>query len=267
MNNLGFEELGRMILGQDPLPSPLSPALCGELRFLLRLDQEAFRRVLEEQRNPQETFLSFCLMMAGELREQYRLSGISDTVWQDTFSDIAIWSRRYRRETGKTGLAQYGWLCHHLTMELFRLGRLQFQPGGLDQSVELEGKTYPMGSPALWVHIPEGEPLTPEGCRDSYRQAAEFFRSEHPVFACESWLLSPVLPKLLGADSNILAFQRDYTVFALHPESRQAEERIFGRVLDDPAGYPEDTSLQRAAKAWLLKGEKIPAASGLYCYK
>ena len=267
MNNLGFEELGRMILGQDPLPSPLSPALCGELRFLLRLDQEAFRRVLEEQRNPQETFLSFCLMMAGELREQYRLSGISDTVWQDTFSDIAIWSRRYRRETGKTGLAQYGWLCHHLTMELFRLGRLQFQPGGLDQSVELEGKTYPMGSPVLWVHIPEGEPLTPEGCRDSYRQAAEFFRSEHPVFACESWLLSPVLPKLLGADSNILAFQRDYTVFAFHPESRQAEERIFGRVLDDPAGYPEDTSLQRAAKAWLLKGEKIPAASGLYCYK
>lgn len=39
-------------------------------------------------------------------------------------------------------------------------------------------------------------------------------------------------------------------------ENRQAEERVFGRILEDPEAYPENTSLQKALKNYLSEGKK-----------
>lgn len=60
------------------------------------------------------------------LRAQYAAHGIGDDVLADTLSDVSIWMNRCRAQTGAYGMRQYGWLLHHFSFELFRLGRLQF---------------------------------------------------------------------------------------------------------------------------------------------
>jgi len=255
------------LLGLDEGICEVLPALsadtCGRLRFLLRNDRKAFLDEVSALPSPETAFLRFCLMMAVEVREEYRMAGIEEQVWLDTMSDIRIWTEKYRRDTGRTGLIQFGWLSHHLTLEIFRLGRLQFEPSPLGRAVTLPSGTLPPETPVLNVHIAEGEPLLYEAVQASYEKARGFFKNPHPVFVCDSWLLSPALEELLPPTSNILAFQRDFTLFEVDFESRQAEERIFGAPCDDFSSYPEKTSLQRRAKARLLAGGKIPAASGI----
>lgn len=80
-------------------------------------------------------------------------------------------------------------------------------------------------------------------------------------FHCESWLLSPKLHNLLSKQSNILRFQDLFFVYNEIP-ARQAEERVFGKVTDRIEEYPEDTSLQRALKAYLQKGNKVGMGCG-----
>lgn len=56
----------------------------------------------------------------------YRAKRIPEQVLAETLEDMAIWMRHYRNQHGEWGLGQVGWLIHHFTGELFRLGRLQF---------------------------------------------------------------------------------------------------------------------------------------------
>ena len=49
---------------------------------------------------------------------------------------------------------------------------------------------------------------------------------------------------------------------------RQAEERIFGDILEDRQAYPETTSLQRSFKGWLMEHpEDIGMGVGVFQYK
>ena len=85
---------------------------------------------------------------------------------------------------------------------------------------------------------------------------------------CESWLLSPVLKDLLPPDSRILRFQR---VFDLTPGSGDEREAVLqwvfrltpsqqqGVSLD---ALPENTSLQKNLKRFLLSGGVFTAAGG-----
>ena len=46
-------------------------------------------------------------------------------------------------------------------------------------------------------------------------------------------------------------------------EERQAEERVFGSLAEDPATYPEETSLQRKMKMALLEGKHFGMGCGI----
>lgn len=114
--------------------------------------------------------------------------------------------------------------------------------------------------PVLNVHIPKGADLSRRS--ESYRHALAFFGVDEAVATCHSWLLSPALKPLLSPASRILAFQSEYTIACLDEKSRQAEERIFGKLQADPALYPATTSLQHHAREALLSGKTLPAACG-----
>lgn len=129
--------------------------------------------------------LEFCLRLAAEVYEVYCEKGISDKIFDDTFYDITIWCQECMRKYGICGMEETGWIAQSLKMNLFRLGRLQFEP--------LHGK--------LNVHIPAGEPLSYESCMDSFRQAEEFF-GKHQTYVCDSWLLSPHLKEILPGDKQ-----------------------------------------------------------------
>lgn len=204
--------------------------------------------------DPQRLLLQLHLTvrLAETARQRYLEAGIPLDIWRDTFSDIGIWVEHTRIDYGCPGLANIGWLRNHIALEVFRLGRLQYQPVLWDEV------------PILNVHISEGEPLAHADCLESYRRAVGFFRDrwEWQAMHCTSWLLSPVLQELLKPGSNILLFQADYDILSIDAQSRQAEERIFGRVLDDPADYIALTSLQESVRRYLIEGGQVPSAHG-----
>lgn len=189
------------------------------------------------------------------LHDTYARLGIDEQIYIDTRSDLEIWRGNCRRDFGIDGLQNYSWLENHINLKLFRLGRLQFEP------IARGGKI------ALNVHVPQGEPLLYDRVRESYRYAYRFFHGITNKFVCGSWLLCPALGEILPPTSNIIRFAGDYSIVRLYPESRQCEERVFNRITDDYASYPETTSLQKGVKRKLLSGVKLSAAEGEFTFE
>ncbi len=213
--------------------------------------------------DPPLLMLSLIIRLAIEAHSAYAERQIPDEVYWATFSDIALWARDYEKAAGRPGLAEWRWLSLHVTLRLFRLGRLQFEPIRLAETVRTDTRLFAAGTPALGVHIPADGRLDPDETAKSYAAAAAFFHRPDPLFHCASWLLSPALDGLLPAFSRIRQFASEYRIYWVDETSRQAEERIFGFVLDRPSLYPEQTALQKAAREHLLRGGSLPAGYGL----
>lgn len=185
--------------------------------------------------------------------------GISSQIYLDTFADIALWAHEYFIATGTPGIGEVLWLMKHLRMEIFRLGSLQFELSSASPAVlppQADGFTV------LNVHIPKGADLSPAAVSSSYQAALQFWQLDCAVIMCHSWLLSPALPQLLPPSSRILSFSRQFSFLEADENDRQAEERIFGGIKANPQQYQENTSLQNAAKAYLLTGKSIPLGAG-----
>lgn len=226
-------------------------------------DTESFFARAAQEEDHRQLLLALFVRFAADLHEAYRIRGIGDDVYMDTFNDLQIWSDDCKRQFGEYGMQQYRWLKEHLLLRLFRLGRLQFQPYALERDVEIAGKKVRKHELVLNVHIPAGEPLDPGQVEASFTRAEAFFRGVPPVFVCHSWLLEPSLRDVLPPGSNILRFQEHFHIFHTTPESRQAEERIFVTVQDDASKYEERTALQRRAKAYLMSGNTLGMGHGI----
>lgn len=167
-------------------------------------------------------------------------------IFRDTFYDLTIWCRHCFSKYGVYGIDQYEWFYRHIEGKLFRLGRLQFE-----QEEE------------RWnVHIPEGEKLELSAVENSFAQAFRLWGKEKP-YVCHSWLLDPGLGEILPPDSRILQFQRLFEIVRTDFDEREAEERIYGKLEDNPDDYPENTSLQKNAKIHLREGKKLGRGTGI----
>lgn len=236
----------------------------GELLRLyedLKKDRQLFLQRENEHENPQARLLAMYVNFAFLAKKQYESSLIPMQIFYETFADIALWENEYFNQAGSHGIAETEWLAHHLLMELFRIGSLQFEitqklPANLPESA----KKFK----ALQVHIPKGADLSSDAVEQSFKMALQFFKTEAVLFLCSSWLLSPELNGLLPQGSRILQFASNFKILSTDSESCQAQERIFGKVCDNPADYPAQTSLQTAAKKHLLSGGKIPSAQGYF---
>lgn len=227
----------------------------GEMKRLFYREKDQFYKAILKEREYRLRFLYYFCRFACDAHKDYVEKGIEDSVYWDTFSDLTIWCGNCYRDYGEYGLEEYDWLAHHVELQLFRLGRLQFEKT-LSEWEILHGKTV------ISVHVPQGEKLEIEACRESVKRGYEFWGKEY-TYLCDSWLLDPKLRKILKEDSNILEFQKMFDVVSIDKESRQAEERIFIKLEEDPRDYPEDTSLQREAKRYLINGGILGCALGV----
>lgn len=228
-------------------------------RELFYQDIKSFLERWKEKENRYTWALAFYLRLSAEVYDKYQEEGIPDQIFDQTFYDLTIWCRECFRKYGVYGLEELWWLGQSVKMKLFRLGRLQFEPIELKEPMEGNGIRIGAGTKGLNVHIPEDGPLKYEDCIDSFRQAELFFadrEDDRPEFyMCDSWLLSPALEELLPKTSNIIRFQKLFRIVKVHYTFPQAEQRIFGEVLEDKSGYPENTLLQKKAKAYILEGK------------
>lgn len=206
--------------------------------------------------------LKFYLMLACETYEKYQKQKIDDKIFDDTFYDITIWCEECHRKYGVYGLEELWWLAQSVNMKLFRLGRLQFEPITLEENMAGKNIVIPRGTEVLNVHIPAGEPLDYGKCLESFQKAETFFGKKGQIYVCDSWLLAPGLKELLSEKSNIIRFQNLFEITKVHDPFPQAEQRVFGEILEDKSRYPEDTSLQRSLKKYLMDGKNPGIGAG-----
>ncbi len=229
---------------------------------------EEFERLAQDRLRT----LRFFARYAYETRFEWQEAGIPFEIWLDTCTDIGVWQKTYREESGEIGLAEFDWLTNHVTRKIFKLGRLQFAPDVADEELlgyllekKREGKKVPTlkeGERFYFVHIPRGGAMTKEECEKSFSAAAKFFGGR-TVFACDSWMLSPALLPLLSPHSNLAAFANRFTLLSVDESSRSAERYLFGKI-GEVASYAETTSLQRKAKAYLLTKGALGTALGIF---
>ncbi|OUS77284.1 hypothetical protein B1748_09080 [Paenibacillus sp. MY03] len=226
-------------------------------------DRLAFFDSVKQSPSYREMFLALFARFAVDAYKEYKVRGISDDIYYDTFSDLQLWCNKCYRDFGVYGIEQYGWLQEHIRLRLFRLGRLQFQPLALDHDVIAEGRKFGKGELVLNVHIPEGDPLDRQSVDRSFELAKTFFRGIPSIFVCHSWLLYPQLKEVLPPTSNILKFQENFVIYKVDHDAKQAEERIFNLVSNDPSHYEEKTSLQQSARAYLMAGNPLGNGYGI----
>lgn len=184
----------------------------------------------------QEKKLALALYNLPYVKAQYEKKGISDFIFYATMYDIKIWADRYFKKSGKIGLENYDWIKHHLDLNLFRIGRLQYQFAKIKfpYYIGIKGliKADFLCGNCLYLHIPEGEKLNYDACVESLENATTFFKSHYPNYKykgiiCQSWLLYKNNSFFMDEDSNIIKFQNLFNIVANSRNSTQAKERIF----------------------------------------
>ena len=204
-----------------------------------------------------------CAFLADYALEINSKRGISKEITVNTLKDVNVWLENYENQFGKIGLGEFCWLKYHYTGDLFRIGRLQYR---LEKA--LDG--VPAGEIAIETHIPQGEPLTKDACLKSFEMAKEFFAKIFPdakpqYFMCDSWLLNPNLSFILPENSNIVQFMRLWTPIPfVSDNSSQAVERVFGFGFkkENIENAPENSSLQRALKKYIIDGGAMDLTAG-----
>ncbi|HEV8064460.1 MAG TPA: acyltransferase domain-containing protein, partial [Acidimicrobiales bacterium] len=165
------------------------------------------------------------LAMLPVTRAWHASRGVPPEVSQSSFADLARHLAIHRRIFASTGIDNAWWLSLSLRGEVYDLGRLQFTYfnfGSGDQTIwwyppdeaAERGPGFLAGESCIGVHIPDGSPLTPQACDESFRLAAEFMPVHFPppagqerrLATCWSWLLDDQLAAMLPSDSNIVKF-------------------------------------------------------------
>lgn len=209
--------------------------------------------------------LAVILCCAVKVHERYIKTGISDDIYYHTMSDIKIWCEN----NGNKGLKQYGWLKNHVSFELFRLGRLQFQIYECKNRTLLYHKLpFSYGEKLIYIHIPQGEKLEKEKCIASIKAANEFFAKYFPDYTykyyfSETWLLYEGNTDFMHEESNIVSFMSLFDIRYSIPYQQQAIERIFGKKQLFKRNYPENTDLQRRTKHYIMNGGKLGVGIGI----
>lgn len=198
--------------------------------------------------------LCYMLLRAEEAWAEYERLDLSRNRYVDTMACFSRFVREHRESFGDYGFDRGFWTVRQISCKLLRIGQLEYELTHLD------------GAPVISLHIPTDVRLVSKLLRESYGQARALLGTafpayrDAPVFCC-SWLLSPTLKTLLPPESNILKFQRS---FAVTPVESGGEylQWVYKNPNLPLEALPEDTSLQRSLKAYLLSGGTFADGKG-----
>ena len=244
---------------------------------LLRFDEslEAFKEALfalvpKSGVKTEELILYLYLIRSEKTLSEYEKRGIDKEVFYDSMLDLTMAARRCYERDGVYGLDSkiyVGWSRRVLLLEIFRLGRLEFELMPSKYECEIDGHTLKRGDTCINTHIPAYCPLTEEACEDAYDRARIFYKRYFNVdkcfFICISWLMHPWLCEDLGESSAIVNFAKKYKIFEVVDDGVAPIEWVFLKKCEDPHDYPEDTTIRRMLKSRLIDGRACGFAVGV----
>jgi hypothetical protein len=204
------------------------------------------------------------------LKDEFYESGYSDRIFWDTMSDLKCKMYECYAVKGVVGTFVEDWYDGFFKMNIFKLGRLEFEKTTFDEkdSYSLGGFRINPGDKIISVHIPSCGSMPRELRLQSYKAAYEFFgcNKEKPlVLMCDSWLLFTENKNIFPKTMNIVDFLNDFYVFrtATYDEYYDCW-RLFGRDYNgDPENLPERTTAQKCMKKYLKSGGKPGTGKGI----
>lgn len=222
--------------------------------------------------HPYTVDLLFLVAESERLRADYKAAGLDEAIFWNSMADLLYKLVECHDVYGIWGTFVAWWHPWFYTRKRFAFGRLQFEAVPFEGSapVTVGGHTIRPGDTVYNMHIPSAGPLTKESRLDAYRRAYEFYRKadgEWLCFVCESWLLFPAYREILSPTSNIVSFMDDFHIYFEEKSEFYDSWRVFGKDFEKPfAELPEDTSMRRAFKKYLLAGGGAGAGYGLFFF-
>lgn len=214
------------------------------------------------------------LALVPHVRRFHAEHGIPDDVSWESLGCLGSAMTAVRRASGEPGLGGVWSPPLAFRGALYPLGRLTFER--IESAVDgAEFPPLPPGTCAIGTHIPGETPLEPGACDASFARAQDFmathFGDRPAAFVCHSWLLDPQLADYLPGDSNLMRFQRRFTLAPneFHRSDNDILRFVFERYNDQRevspdllAELPQDTTLHRAYVRHLRSGRHWHARTG-----
>ena len=242
-----------VVLKLKPVPeaAPCLEGLCSKqydeyahkLNGALTEDQDGFK------------ILSAMLEAALLAKTQYDKRGISEEIFYATMNCFPRFIGEHKESFGRYGFDRWWWTGRQTSLQLFRIGSLEYE------LIEEEGEKK------ISVHIPSNANLNDGAVGESLENARAFLKQFFPEYAlarfcCHSWLLSPALATLLPKDSNINRFRERFTLLGYDEDADDYKLWVFKNKALTLEEFPENTSLQRKMKRYLMQGGKVGCAWG-----
>ena len=236
--------------------------------FSLETGDEADKEIMSILKENEHSLKPLAIYLSAALStwELYKKLGIPRLIYTDTMKMFSRFVHEHFETYGFHGFDRDFWIYRVLSASLFRLGTLEFEMGRCMNNMLMDYASD--GEKIISVHIPSDANMTRKNLDTSYEMAHHFFNTYFPdykdkIFCCRTWLLDPVLKELLPPGSKILEFQSDYKVINTSLEDSEFIIWVYKKNIDNYNMLPENTTLQKSMKKYLLSGGHISLATGI----
>ena len=219
--------------------------------------------------HPYTVHLLFYVLCAEQTKQMYVERGISLDIYRTSMLAMKWKMQKTHKMYGVWGSAWAAWFRPFFLLHRFGIGRLEFELAPSQADYRNGDYSIKKGDPVVNIHIPAAGPLDHDAVVDSYHQAAQFFSTNFPngvvPFQCSCWLLYPPILEMIPR-GNLWAFSQDYEIVSVKDTTLEDDRwRVFFVPETVPVeDYPEDTTLQRKLKAWLLEGHTMGSGLGIF---
>lgn len=187
---------------------------------------------------------------------KYLSMGVDERVLIDTMKCYKRFIDEHMSSYGTYAFDRDFWTARQASGNLFCFGEFEYE--FIEES----------GEKSIAFHIPSKAKLKKEYIKDSYWKFMEFvekFKQDYigVKIICESWLLDPCLKKVLPEDSNIIRFQSLFDIVEIDYTLNEVIEWVYQKTDTPYEDLPEETTLQRNLKKFLLQGGRVGEAHGI----
>lgn len=195
------------------------------------------------------------LSIAVQSYEEYEKKEIPVNIFIDTMKFCTRFLLEYHKLYSRYCFIWGWWFPRQLSLREFRIDALEYE--------------YNSEQKRIYIHIPSDADFSCQSVMKSIFRFKSFCRQYYPEregleMWCESWLLSPALNNILENNSHILAFQKLFRITEIDYESMAVLDWVFPGYNKVTEELPEETSLQKNMKKYLLDGNKIGWAKGCF---